>query len=314
MSIHVHGTIVTQYGVAANNRGETEGNMTTLQKILWKQLTHTTVSAEAIRYALRLQWQHRFAETQDPLFETNRVWDPESGDAGDFRITDQSFSAERFIDDDAMGYMDAKAPKEEANVEEQVDKTDKSAKKKSGRVKGSTTARRGPLEVARAVSLHPFNGETTFNARGGQKGRTSIYATEVHATAYQYSFSVTPAELRVPRRIEAILSAFSSLDAVGGNHGRFLYDFSPALCIYRLTADPAPRILYVADAVESQGGAVSLVALVRRIEAGDIEASEVTVGGELLSQVDAQRLRGLGARVFGGVKAATEDALQRLKG
>ena len=36
MSKHLFGIICTHHGTAANNRGETEGNTTTLQKILWQ--------------------------------------------------------------------------------------------------------------------------------------------------------------------------------------------------------------------------------------------------------------------------------------
>ena len=35
MSLHVFANFVTPFGTAANNRAETEGNITTLQKILW---------------------------------------------------------------------------------------------------------------------------------------------------------------------------------------------------------------------------------------------------------------------------------------
>ena len=53
MTLHVFANFVTPFGTAANNRAETEGNMTTLQKLLWMGDTHSTVSAEAIRFALR---------------------------------------------------------------------------------------------------------------------------------------------------------------------------------------------------------------------------------------------------------------------
>jgi CRISPR-associated protein Cst2 len=53
MAIHVFANIVTSFGTAANNRGETEGNITTLQKLIWMGMPHTTISAEAIRFALR---------------------------------------------------------------------------------------------------------------------------------------------------------------------------------------------------------------------------------------------------------------------
>lgn len=57
MTYHLFGNILTGYGTAANNRGENEGNTTTLQKIIWKNEEHSTVSAEAIRWALRYYWQ-----------------------------------------------------------------------------------------------------------------------------------------------------------------------------------------------------------------------------------------------------------------
>ncbi|EMM80859.1 hypothetical protein LEP1GSC037_0249 [Leptospira interrogans str. 2006001854] len=56
MSLHIFGTILTPHGVAANNRGENEGNLSTLQKLLWNGEVHSTVSGEAIRYALRETW------------------------------------------------------------------------------------------------------------------------------------------------------------------------------------------------------------------------------------------------------------------
>lgn len=103
MSLHVFGAIVTGFGCAANNRGETEGNITTLQKLLWEGEVHTTVSAEAIRWALRYYWQMSGGKD-----EINRVWDDEKND---FSMTDSSYSAwhpqhpkgDTFWDDDRSG-------------------------------------------------------------------------------------------------------------------------------------------------------------------------------------------------------------------
>ncbi|MEH2062305.1 MAG: hypothetical protein V7K50_08500 [Nostoc sp.] len=50
---HLFGNILTSYGTAANNRGENEGNITPLQKLIWKGEVHTTISSEAIRWALQ---------------------------------------------------------------------------------------------------------------------------------------------------------------------------------------------------------------------------------------------------------------------
>ena len=69
MSRHLFAAIVTHHGTAANNRGETDGNVTTLQKLLWHGQVHTSVSAEAIRFALR----RRLAISES--VGTNRRWD-----------------------------------------------------------------------------------------------------------------------------------------------------------------------------------------------------------------------------------------------
>ena len=75
MSFHLFGNILTGYGTAANNRGENEGNITTLQKIQWKNDIHTTVSAEAIRWALRYYWQ-----TVCDDYQVNRQWNDGKND------------------------------------------------------------------------------------------------------------------------------------------------------------------------------------------------------------------------------------------
>src|SRR5437868_9311935 len=106
MSLHVFANFVTNFGTAANNRAETEGNITTLQKLLWMGETHSTVSAEAIRFALRRRL--------GAMEETNRTWDEED------RVNtwkDHQFKGwasdkgKTFIDDDLLGYMIAEAAK-----------------------------------------------------------------------------------------------------------------------------------------------------------------------------------------------------------
>ena len=71
------------------------------------------------------------------------------------------------------------------------------------------------------------------------------YGAEVHATRYQYGFALTPGALRKPDRAAITVNALCALGEVAGNHGRFLYDFSPESAVFRVTHDPAPRILYV---------------------------------------------------------------------
>lgn len=292
MAFHLFGNILTGYGTAANNRGENEGNITTLQKLLWKNQVHTTVSAEAIRWALRYYWQ---VNGDNEGCRVNRRWDDAENDnrlIGDF-------DDEAFIDDDVLGFMRAEGAKEEG-----------SDTPKGKKAKGTTTAKRGVLEVTRAVSTTPYNGDITFNAASGKKGRTSLYGTEVHATRYQYGFALTPNRLKQPARVERVLDGLISLGEVAGNHSRFLYDFSPESLILRWTHDFAPRILYSFE--ENDAGVVSASELVRRVENGDIAAEELVVAGAIADSETGERLKALNVSVIGGIKPAVAQLRQRI--
>src|SRR6266542_1837216 len=247
MSLHVFASIVTPFGTAANNRGETEGNITTLQKLIWMGLPHTTISAESIRFALRrLLAQQESNGTNRGYHELTRVngWKDREFQAwaldakGDFVDT----GANHFIDDDLLGFMSAEAAKGEAEGDapataetpEADEKSAKKGKKGKGKPKGTATVRRGALEVTRAVSLTPWPGDVTFNAASpgatssaakGDGSNPVPYGTEVHATRYQYGLALTPTRLRDPSRAAKALKALAALNTVAGNHSRFLYDF-----------------------------------------------------------------------------------------
>lgn len=297
MSMHVFGNITTSFGTAANNRGETEGNITTLQKLVWQGQVHSSVSAEAIRFSLRRLLAD--AETQG----TNRRWDE------DERVNewqDHQFKGwakkdgKTFIDDDLLGYMTAEAASEEGKA-------------------GSANVRRAVLEVTRAVSLTPWSGDVTFNAASPgatpsaqKKGINPVpYGTEMHATRYQFGFAMTPERLRVPARAAKAVRALASLRTVAGNHGRFLFDFAPDSVVLRITDDPAPRLLYCFETFDG-GKTVEASALAKRVAAGDIAPTELIVGGTLALGTTGQDLKKAGAAVFEGVKAAIQAACERI--
>ena len=103
MTYHLFGNISTFYGVAANNHGEAQGNISTLKKLLWKGETHTKVSAEAIRWAVRYYWQKAG-------YPVNRVWnDPNN----DYKFQDPNFNPIDFIDDDVLGFFETEKAKKE---------------------------------------------------------------------------------------------------------------------------------------------------------------------------------------------------------
>jgi CRISPR-associated protein Cst2 len=298
MSLHVFANFVTPFGTAANNRAETEGNITTLQKLLWMGETHSTVSAEAIRFALRRRL--------GGLEPTNRKWDEGRRNNVWEDWTFKGWANDKsktFIDDDLLGFMTAEAAKEESE---------------GGTGKGSANVRRAVLEITRAVSLTPWPGDVTFNAASPgatpsaeKKGSNPVpYGTEVHATRYQYGIALTPERLRDKSRAAKAVEALCNLGTVAGNHGRFLFDFSPYAVVFRLTQDPAPRLLYCFG-VNDDGKAVTAGALVQRIKSGDIKKDELIVGVTELDSPLAKELTEAGLMPV-GVKAACSEAVKRI--
>jgi CRISPR-associated protein Cst2 len=348
MSKHLFGLVVTPYGQAANNRGETEGNITTLQKLLWKNDVHTTVSAEAIRWALRYFWQRKNGRDS-----VNRRWDD---DIADHNWQDQTWSPwtskdedvrkqPTFIDDDVMGFMLAEAAsadgsdvvdelkKEKKSLDEELKnlsaeerKTEhgKSLKQQSKELadkikvlsEGTCDKRRGALEVTRAISLSSFAGDITFNAKSGTKSSTSLYGTEVHATRYQYGIALTPESLREPKRVLDVIEAVVGLSEVAGNQSRFLYDFAPDSVAFRWTDDFAPRLLYGFDM--DQDANLRFPTILDKVKSGDIMPSELYIGGSIvkaLSNEDRELLSGNGNRasLHDGVKAAAQALKEQVQ-
>lgn len=296
MTFHLFANLITARGVAANNRGETEGNRTTLPKVFWGDRLHVAVSAEAIRWAIRYYWQMTG-------IEVNREWDEEKQTA-DF--TDTKFNPERYIDDDVLGYMDAKAGKGETALK-----------------------RRGALEVTRAVSLASADKiEITFNSKSGHKGkkggkdadaeraRTSIYSTETITTRFQYGLAITPERLVVLERIIQVIEAVTKLANVGGNHARFLYDFSPESAIFRWTHHPVPQFLYSFEQFEAD--TLTAPRLKQLIECEEIPAEEIWIFGGYAFTEEANYLKNkFGVKVEPsirkGVKSLTAQIAADLK-
>lgn len=302
MSLHIFANFVTPFGTAANNRAETEGNLTTLQKLLWMGETHSTVSAEAIRFALR-----RLLAAAEKN-GSNRKWDENARNNAWQDWTFKGWASEKsetYIDDDLLGYMIAEAAKEDGSDDG----------------KGSANVRRAVLEVTRAVSLTPWAGDVTFNAASpgatpsaskGDKdrGKNPVpYGTEVHATRYQYGIALTPERLRDKSRAAKAIDALCNLGTVAGNHGRFLFDFSPDAVVIRVTQDPAPRLLYCFATIDD-GRTVVADSLMHRISVGDVNPKELIVGiGDKHPSLHEQ-FKQIGVEVLGVVAARAKAVAQ----
>jgi CRISPR-associated protein Cst2 len=291
--MHLFATILTPQAVASNNRGESDG-AATLQKIYRNGDVYSTVSGEAIRYALREGWQ---ADAANKLARTvshhGSTWhEKEPPNLGEC------------LDYDVLGFMHAKQ---------------------------ETLSRRGVLEVSRAVSTTPWPG-TISHHFASPRSNLAIntddpvpYACEVHDTRYQYTIAMTPDGL-LPEKYEdkyartaVTLRGLQNLRRVGGCHARFLFDFSPEAIVLRWTHDPAPRIMSCFD--QDDRGRVSLATLLKRVQGKDVTAKEMdsdshiggVIVGTALDIAELGQLAQAGVEVLPGVKAAIEKVLAQVK-
>jgi CRISPR-associated protein Cst2 len=158
----------------------------------------------------------------------------------------------------------------------------------------------------------------TFNAASPgatpsaqKKGSNPVpYGTEMHATRYQYGIALTPERLRDRSRAAKAIESLCNLGTVAGNHGRFLFDFSPDAVVFRLTNDPAPRLLYCFE-TNDDGKTVTAGAVLKRIAAADVAKDEVVLGVADLESVLANQFREEGITTL-GVKAACAEAMKRI--
>ena len=216
-----------------------------------------------------------------------------------------------------MGFFEAESAKKDTKVDNQQpegepkqdDSTAEEAsttQKKKPKPKGTVTDRRGRLDVTRAISTIPYDGKVTFSSKSGKKDRTSIYGTEFHGTRYQFGFGITPESCKDKSRVLDLLDAIVSIYRVGGNHGRFLFDFAPESIVLRWTNDFAPRFLYCYE--EDEMGNISMPKLLKQIKSGDLDPTELWVGGEITELLQGSEYTRV--KKCSGVKAIV-DALKK---
>ena len=308
---YLYGTILTSEAVAANNRGDNIGNTTTLQKVFHQDDLHTSVSAEAIRFAIRYHFQ------LEDSGSVNRSYNIELSKLEyiDEKRKDWNPKGEVFIDDDLMGFMDAEAAakEKEEDLEEDSEAETPKLKKDKKSTKGKAVKRQSPLAIGRAVSLRPYRGEISFNCVSGEKkkGQLSLYNAEMHTTEYQYSFGLNLGDVVNKAHINRLIDAIIDPPQVAGNHTRFAYDFSPASIILRVTNAHSSRIQNCFEHDETNR-TYTVKRLIQRVEAGDIPASELIIGGEIAATEEAKKLKELRVKMLPGIYAAANEARRRI--
>ena len=274
---YLFGNLLTHYAPASLNRGENEGNQQLIQQILWQCDPHTTISPFSIRWNTRYQFQEQGESVYEKWDEVQRIRIPQS----------KSHSAEDYIDDDVMGFMETEAAKKNQ--------------------KGTTNARRGALGINRAISLTPYDGTnfTYYNSR--EKDNLSIHTTNVHNTCYQYCFALDSSHLINKFRIINVIDAFINLGQVGGHYNDSLFDFSPESVVFRWTSDNCPRFLYCFQQQDDENQKVIAPKLIEQVDAGDIDAKELWIGGEIVNRLQIEN-----AHLCKGVKKTAEELKEKI--
>ena len=295
MSRHyLFGSLLTHYGSASLNHGKSKGNTSPLQKARWHNKIHSTVNSDSIRWALRFYWQ------QNGL-PVNRNWD---GDQFINTWIDPNFDPERFIDDDALGYMRAEAAKKE--VTEEVNDGDEDTKKEKQAKRTVHPQRLGALGVNRAFSLTPFDGGVTFNSTSGAKDSKSLHFVEFHNTRYQYVFALDCTHLKDQSRILDILDGLMAIRHVGGHNNVFCYDFSAESFVLRWTQDPSPDMFYCFEQLETKPGVYAEPSLspnlIESIANKDINPDELWIGGQIAKDLKLNK-----AHIHEGKKIAIAE-------
>jgi CRISPR-associated protein Cst2 len=318
---HIHCTIITRTIVHSNNHGEPAGNKGTLKKIARNGDPNPYIlySGETIRFAARMAYAN--------FEETNRHLD--ENDKNQWRRPDHWGEDGRLlIDDDLHGFMNAKSEEEAPpDGDEEAPATEEPAGKKPkgkpARRKNTSNIRRARIGHAPAISLTSWNGDWMFNAaspnatpmENTKKNVDPVpYGSEMHLSPFQYMFTLTPFKLQDSGRVRPAIEAHMSLGPVGGKQNTFHNDFSPESVIFRLTHEACPRIGYIFEPTKDGDSLripYTFPELLRLVEAGDIAAEELVIGGKIIDDPITAQLKRLGATVFPGVKAAGEEVIRR---
>lgn len=207
---------VSEPVLAANNRGENNGNVQTLQTFQTKRGDRTLLSGGALRYAQRTVLQDRGLKVWRRVVPTspdNPVGLVYGDNASPTMAKAQPKTPEGFVDA-SYGWMIATKGK-----------ADEAYKRASD------------ISVSAATSGSSYQGSKTFrqghSADAGKSGTPVLapFQQEQHWTRYQFLMTVNLDEVPLTT-LEPLLGSLKGLQ-VGGNHGGSLTELIPALLVWR---------------------------------------------------------------------------------
>jgi CRISPR-associated protein Cst2 len=278
MTTYIHGTCVTAKKVASNNLGESDGNFLTIQKVWDGDEKYSTVSGDAIRFAVRRRFVEIFGAVR-----MNRIYnsDTRENDWKDLKFDawfqeNKTAAQQVFVDDDILGFV------------KQVSKGTLPQGRKSA------------LEVSRAISMSPYKddnfnyftssgatpGAATAKMQDAKKSAPTPRTMEAHLTRYLYSFSLNVDHIKSKPQKETAINVVESLMNIGpvaGSNSRNLYDFSPESCIIRIAEDPSLRTNFLTE----ENGVVNVNKFINFVKNTTDNYTKYILAGDVVNYINA---------------------------
>lgn len=307
--MHIHGTILTYESPSSNHRGESEGNVMTLQQLVVGDEAHAIMSSQSIRSAMREGLSHFGYSWENGNVNRRRVLDSTVATP---QVEYRSFPDPEslLVDDAVFGYAIARGnltvpanrrslvrvnhavslrPLSGEVLLQQAPRTkwnDEELQKAAGAKKKKAK------DVKKAKAEGEGEGEEAVESDAPRDNEAAILNYECLVTSFQYPFSLVQVNKWNKQWLEVFIKLFGSLGAVAGQQSRSLFDFTPRSIVIRKTNEPAPQYNQYGFDLEGNFEALS------RISKDDLDGSEFWVGGEIVRNMskevcDALRLSGV---------------------
>lgn len=251
--------------LAANNRGETDGNGQTLQKVNTSDDTRSVLSGYSIKRSMRdnMQmagapvWRYTMDDFDDNI-PAGYKYQNQEGVLVPTMLEATPTDPSDFVDTLLFGYMTAA----------------------KGTYNKYATKRKGQVSVSPALSTTPWTGDVAFSQglKASQSDETkkadgkgpdlALFTCERHYTRYQFTVTVNLGNLKGKKNAtEAVQHLIESLRSlqVGGNHASNASEIIPDVLAWRFHKVPGTGNLYLGAGLNHEPGeAIDLSALKKR--------------------------------------------------
>jgi CRISPR-associated protein Cst2 len=281
--MNLFATVLTYPAPSANYRGESEENLSVIQKITYGRFEYPIISPESIRNALR--------ETLAKLgLPRNRTRLPDEDQLA-VKFADYP-DPDKYADDFFFGYLVAAGGKDRATIKAKI--------KESGRDESKFRFKRDSVfRMNLARGIEPFRNNKVFTQSPltsadspWQNSKTSaLLHRETVLTAFQYPFALNLDDCKAkPDWTKKLLKAIGELNDVAGNHARSYFEMAPASIVLRLTNQLVAG--YDTYGFNQTGDFPEVVDGILHGD-GDYLAGEFYIGGKIVKDMKPERIEEL---------------------